>query len=94
VPQPQQIPRLNIVIFIVGSRGDVQPYLAAAVELINTYGHRVRLATHDCFEGFVLDQRGLLDENKRDNLEFYPVGGDPKELMAYMVKSGSRGSIG
>ena len=26
-------------------------------------------------------------------MDFYPVGGDPKELMAYMVKSGSRGLV-
>ena len=33
------VPRLNIVIHIVGSRGDVQPFLALAKEL-QTYKHR------------------------------------------------------
>ncbi|KAF2015140.1 glycosyltransferase family 1 protein [Aaosphaeria arxii CBS 175.79] len=68
--------RLNIVIQVVGSRGDVQPFIALGQEL-QKHGHRVRLATHDVFESFVLES----------GLEFYPIGGDPKELMAYMVKN-------
>ncbi|KAJ8110672.1 hypothetical protein OPT61_g6541 [Boeremia exigua] len=68
--------RMNIVIQVVGSRGDVQPFVALGQEL-QKYGHRVRLATHNTFEDFV----------KKSNLEFYPIGGDPKELMAYMVKN-------
>lgn len=68
--------RLNIVIQVVGSRGDVQPFLALGSEL-QKHGHRVRLATHDIFESFVLES----------GLEFFPIGGDPKELMAYMVKN-------
>ncbi|KAJ5285264.1 hypothetical protein N7524_000570 [Penicillium chrysogenum] len=68
--------KLNIVIQVVGSRGDVQPFIALGNELTQ-YGHRVRLATHDVFEDFVRDS----------GLEFYPIGGDPAELMAYMVKS-------
>ncbi|KAI3570749.1 hypothetical protein IWW34DRAFT_902804 [Fusarium oxysporum f. sp. albedinis] len=67
--------KLNIVIQVVGSRGDVQPFIALGNEL-QRHGHRVRLATHDTFE-FV---RG-------SGLEFYPIGGDPAELMAYMVKN-------
>ncbi|GKT83915.1 sterol glucosyltransferase [Colletotrichum tofieldiae] len=68
--------KLNIVIQVVGSRGDVQPFIALGNEL-QTYGHRVRLATHDVFDDFV----------RKSNLEFYPIGGDPSELMAYMVKN-------
>lgn len=41
--------KMNIVIQIVGSRGDVQPFVALGREL-RRYGHRVRLATHDMFE--------------------------------------------
>ncbi|KAI0891895.1 glycosyltransferase family 1 protein [Annulohypoxylon nitens] len=67
---------LNIVIQVVGSRGDIQPFIALGNEL-QRYGHRVRLATHDIFESFVTTS----------NLEFYPIGGDPTELMAYMVKN-------
>lgn len=68
--------RLNIVIQVVGSRGDVQPFIALGNEL-QKYGHRVRLATHDVF-GSMVQTAGL---------EFYPIGGDPAELMAYMVKN-------
>lgn len=68
--------RLNIVIQVVGSRGDVQPFVALGTELQH-YGHRVRLATHDTFCSFV----------RAAGLEFYPIGGDPHELMAYMVKN-------
>lgn len=68
--------RLNIVIQVVGSRGDVQPFIALGNEL-QRHGHRVRLATHDVFDSFVRDS----------GLEFYPIGGDPSELMAYMVKN-------
>ncbi|ESZ90226.1 glycosyltransferase family 1 protein [Sclerotinia borealis F-4128] len=69
-------PRLNIVIQVVGSRGDVQPFLALGNEL-QLAGHRVRLATHDLFQKFVQDA----------GLEFYAIGGDPKDLMAYMAKN-------
>jgi UDP:flavonoid glycosyltransferase YjiC (YdhE family) len=68
--------KLNIVIQVVGSRGDVQPFIALGNEL-QKFGHRVRLATHDTFRDFVQSQ----------GLEFYPIGGNPEELMAYMVKN-------
>lgn len=67
---------LNIVIHVVGSRGDVQPFVALGKEL-KRYGHRVRLATHLAFKDFV-------NEN---GLEFFSIGGDPGELMAFMVKN-------
>ncbi|KAJ9271916.1 CAZyme family GT1 [Paecilomyces variotii] len=67
---------LNIVIQIVGSRGDVQPFVALGTEL-QRIGHRVRIATHNCFEQFI-NEAGL---------EFFPIGGDPADLMAYMVKN-------
>ena len=70
-------PPLNVVIHVVGSRGDVQPFVAVAKTLKDTYGHRVRLATHLTFKGFV-------EEN---GLEFFNIGGDPAELMAFMVKN-------
>ncbi|KAI1740451.1 hypothetical protein F4680DRAFT_118973 [Xylaria scruposa] len=77
--RPGQIPppQLNVVIQIVGSRGDVQPFVALGQVLKNTYGHRVRVATHSTFQKFV-------EEN---GLEFFNIGGDPAELMAFMVKN-------
>ena len=77
-PGPSFNVKLNIVIHVVGSRGDVQPFLALGNEL-QQHGHRVRIATHDVFADFV----------EKAGLEFYPIGGDPAALMAYMVKNPS-----
>jgi hypothetical protein len=70
-------PRLNIVMQVVGSRGDVQPFVALGKLLKEKYGHRIRLATHPIFQDFV-------EEN---GLEFFSIGGDPIALMAFMVKN-------
>jgi Glycosyltransferase family 28 N-terminal domain len=70
-------PPLNIVIQVVGSRGDVQPFVALGKVLKDAYKHRVRLATHPTFKTFI-------EEN---GLEFFSIGGDPSELMAFMVKN-------
>ncbi|XP_031744209.1 sterol 3-beta-glucosyltransferase UGT80A2 isoform X3 [Cucumis sativus] len=72
----QYIRPMQIVILIVGTRGDVQPFIPIGKRL-QDYGHRVRLATHPNFKEFVL----------LAGLEFYPLGGDPKELAAYMVRN-------
>ncbi|MQL71310.1 hypothetical protein Taro_003615 [Colocasia esculenta] len=78
----QYMPPLQIVMLIVGTRGDVQPFIAIGKQL-QDYGHRVRLATHANFQEFVLTA----------GLEFYPLGGDPKVLAEceilnlYMVKN-------
>jgi sterol 3beta-glucosyltransferase len=57
-------------------QGDVQPFIALGQEL-QIVGHRVRLATHNVFEQFVRDS----------GLEFFPIGGDPTELMAVSFHS-------
>ncbi|KAF2155263.1 glycosyltransferase family 1 protein [Myriangium duriaei CBS 260.36] len=77
--EPGQLPppRMQLVIHVVGSRGDVQPFVALGKVLQETYGHRVRLATHPVFKDFVLE----------NGLEFFSIGGDPAELMAFMVKN-------
>ncbi|KAH7143303.1 hypothetical protein DER46DRAFT_618932 [Fusarium sp. MPI-SDFR-AT-0072] len=67
---------LKIVLQIVGSRGDVQPFIALRTEL-QKHGHRVHIASHDVFADFI----------RQSNLEFYPPGGEPSDLMAYMVKN-------
>ncbi|XP_030971658.1 sterol 3-beta-glucosyltransferase UGT80A2-like isoform X1 [Quercus lobata] len=72
----QDIPPLQIVMLIVGTRGDVQPFVAIG-KCLQEHGHRVRLATHANFKDFVLTA----------GLEFYPLGGDPKVLAGYMVKN-------
>ncbi|KAM3267582.1 sterol 3-beta-glucosyltransferase UGT80A2 isoform X2 [Capsicum chacoense] len=72
----QYFPPMQIVMLIVGTRGDVQPFTAIGKRL-QDFGHRVRLATHANFKEFVLTA----------GLEFYPLGGDPKILAEYMVKN-------
>lgn len=71
-------PKMNIVIMVIGSRGDIQPFLKVGKILKQQYGHRVRIATHPAFRDFVEKDQGL---------EFFSVGGDPSELMAFMVKN-------
>ena len=72
------IPVLNIVIMVIGSRGDIQPFLRLGKILKEEHGHRVRIATHPAFKKFVEQDSGL---------EFFSVGGDPSEIMAFMVKN-------
>ena len=66
----------NIWLLLSRYLGDVQPYLALAKKLKED-GHRIRIATHEAFRSFVKDA----------GFEFFCIGGDPKELMSYMVKS-------
>lgn len=74
----RSIPTLNLVIMVIGSRGDIQPFLKLGKLLKEEHGHRVRIATHPAFKEFVEQDSGL---------EFFSVGGDPAELMAFMVKN-------
>ena len=64
-------PPLKVVIQIIGSRGDIQPFIALG-KILKQTGHFVRVATHPTFEEFV----------KENGLDFYSVGGDPAELMS------------
>lgn len=69
-------PRLNIAILVVGTRGDVQPFLAIAKRL-QEFGHRVRLASHVNFRNFVISH----------GVDFYPLGGDPRVMAGYMARN-------
>lgn len=70
-------PPLNVVIQLIGSRGDIQPFIAYGIHLKRYYGHRVRLATHGVFQNLV-EGNGLL---------FFDIGGNPEQLMSFMVRS-------
>lgn len=70
---------LNVVIHVVGSRGDVQPFIALGKTLKARHNHRVRLATHAVFQKFV----------ESNGLEFFNIGGDPARLMLFMVNNPS-----
>lgn len=62
----------------IGSRGDVQPYIALAKGLMEE-GHQVRIATHIEFQEWV----------ESHGIEFKEVAGSPTELMSLMVTHGS-----
>ena len=61
---------MRIAIITIGSRGDVQPYIALGQGLIKA-GHTVRLATHQDFDVFV----------QSHGLEFWPIRGNSQEMM-------------
>ncbi|NJL99725.1 MAG: glycosyltransferase family 1 protein [Synechococcaceae cyanobacterium SM2_3_2] len=61
---------MQITIIALGSRGDIQPYIALGKGL-NAVGHSVRLITHENFEGLVGSY----------GLEFYPMKGNVQEFM-------------
>lgn len=54
----------------------MQPFVQLGLRLLRD-GHRVRLATHSCFEDYV---RGV-------GLDFYPLAGDPLKLSEFMVRT-------
>jgi len=62
---------MQITILTVGTRGDVQPYVALGLGLRRA-GHAVRLATHGIFREFVAGC----------GLDFAPVEGNPQEVMS------------
>lgn len=76
---PGTVPPLSVVILAVGTRGDVQPFLPVAQRLQEA-GHRVRLASHEEFRDLVTSA----------GIEFFPLAADPRELIAYMVRTGGR----
>ncbi|KZT36038.1 UDP-Glycosyltransferase/glycogen phosphorylase [Sistotremastrum suecicum HHB10207 ss-3] len=69
---------LQFTLLTIGSRGDVQPYIALAKGLI-AEGHKVRIATHGEFKEWI----------EGNDIEFTYVGGDPAELMRICVENGT-----
>lgn len=68
---------LNITCLTIGSRGDVQPYIALCKGFLRE-GHRAKIATHGEFEPWV----------RKYGIDFAPVDGDPAELMRICVDNG------
>lgn len=68
---------LSITCLTIGSRGDVQPYIALCKGFL-AEGHRPKIATHAEFEPWV----------RKHGIDFSPVDGDPAELMRICVENG------
>ncbi|KAH8645806.1 glycosyltransferase family 28 domain-containing protein [Xylariales sp. PMI_506] len=69
---------LKITCLTIGSRGDVQPYIALCKGLL-AEGHQPRIATHAEFKGWI----------EGHGIEFAPVAGDPGELMRLCIENGT-----
>lgn len=74
--KPQE--SLRITLLTIGSRGDVQPYIALGKGLIAD-GHKVKIATHAEFKEWI----------ESHGMEYGHVGGDPAELMRICVENGT-----
>ena len=68
---------LRVTCLTIGSRGDVQPYIALCKGLL-AEGHKPKIATHAEFEPWV----------RKHGIEFASVDGDPAELMRICVENG------
>ncbi|KAF9569834.1 UDP-Glycosyltransferase/glycogen phosphorylase [Agrocybe pediades] len=69
---------LHFTFLTIGSRGDVQPYIALSKGLMAD-GHRCRIATHGEFKEWI----------ESHGIEFGYVGGDPAELMRICIENGT-----
>ncbi|BGP37017.1 Sterol 3-beta-glucosyltransferase [Rhodotorula kratochvilovae] len=65
---------LRFTCLTIGSRGDVQPYIALCKGLM-AQGHRCKIASHGEYRKWV----------EGHGIEFSAVGGDPAELMQLMI---------
>lgn len=74
--KPQE--SLRFTCLTIGSRGDVQPYIALAKGL-QADGHKVKIATHMEFKDWI----------EGHGIEFGHVGGDPAELIRICVENGT-----
>lgn len=70
--------QLKFVMMMIGSRGDVQPYIALCQGLMKE-GHKCCIVTHGEFKDFV----------EKYGIEHREIAGDPRELMEIMIEHGS-----
>ncbi|OAV93062.1 hypothetical protein PTTG_27466 [Puccinia triticina 1-1 BBBD Race 1] len=69
--------KLHITCLTIGSRGDVQPYIALCQKLQRD-GHTCRIASHGEYRTWV----------EGYGIEYVEIGGDPAELMKICVDNG------
>jgi sterol 3beta-glucosyltransferase len=62
--------KMRITILAIGSRGDIQPYMALSKGL-SSAGHSVRLATHTAFATLV----------RSHDIDFFPLDDEPHEFF-------------
>ncbi|KAJ7250909.1 hypothetical protein B0H12DRAFT_1018998 [Mycena haematopus] len=67
---------MQFVCLTIGSRGDVQPYIALGLGLMKE-GHRVRIVTHEEYKPWI----------ESFGIEHKPAGGDPGALMKLSVEN-------
>jgi hypothetical protein len=67
----------KITCLTIGSRGDVQPYIALCQGLIEK-GHACTIATHEKFRDWII----------QSGVAFRPLAGDPEELIKHCTKNG------
>ncbi|KAI8458720.1 hypothetical protein BY996DRAFT_6410683 [Phakopsora pachyrhizi] len=68
---------LHITCLTIGSRGDVQPYIALC-QALKKDGHTCRIASHGEYKPWI----------EGYGIEFVEIGGDPAELMKICVDNG------
>ena len=68
---------LRVTCLTIGSRGDVQPYIALC-RALKDQGHKPKIATHKEFQPWI----------EGYGIEFGPVDGDPAELMRICIENG------
>ncbi|KAF9994902.1 Sterol 3-beta-glucosyltransferase [Entomortierella chlamydospora] len=68
---------MHITCLTIGSRGDVQPYIALCKRLMRD-GHKCRISTHAEYKDWI----------EGHGIEFGLVGGDPAELIELCVENG------
>ncbi|KAJ4286192.1 Sterol 3-beta-glucosyltransferase [Collariella sp. IMI 366227] len=69
---------MTVTCLTIGSRGDVQPYIALCKKLA-AEGHHPRIATHAEFQPWI----------ESHGIEYRHVGGDPAELMQLCIQNGT-----
>lgn len=74
---------LHFTCITIGTRGDVQPYIALCKGLMAD-GHKCRIATHDEFKDWI----------EEHDIEFRSIGGDPSELMVIVYSLMSNSDAG
>jgi sterol 3beta-glucosyltransferase len=75
---PKGLPPSKITCLTIGSRGDVQPFIALGLGLQQD-GHTVTIATH-------LEFKDMIEES---GIAFKNIGGNPQELIKHCVEHGA-----